>query len=278
MGMGGWVLRERGAPACRGTRAGRQPGEGGGSCSLPLYGRLPSVGIPGDEDSPSVLPRHQENCRQETPSHALPGLTAQLLCAAGQEPRTQPEGHRQSFGEASPKGSHPGPGTGWPCRNIPAMCAGLAASIPATSAPLAGHPPSRPRQLPAQECTSRQRIRHMPPPRRAGSCLLRLLEASMPGPCRGVCCPPGLLRGEGASPAPRTGLGCRCLVINPPRERGELSCLLPLSETYLLDKDEYKQDFCPGPDITPSWRILGLQLYQYNEAKNKEILNLNQCS
>lgn len=57
-----------------------------------------------------------------------------------------------------------------------------------------------------------------------------------------------------------------------------MSCLLPFSETHSLHKDEYKQGFHPGPDITLSWRILGLQLYQYNKAKNKEILNLNQCS
>lgn len=75
------------------------------------------------------------------------------------------------------------------------------------------------------------------------------------GPAEVSAVLPTPLRGEEVLPAPHTGLGCCCLVTNPPRERGELSCLLPLSETYSLDKDEYKQDFCPGPDITPSWRI-----------------------
>lgn len=48
------------------------------------------------------------------------------------------QGNRKGFGDASPKGSHPGPGTGQPRRNIPAMWGGLAASTPATSAPPAG--------------------------------------------------------------------------------------------------------------------------------------------
>lgn len=281
--MGGWVLRERGAPACRGTRAGRRPGEGGGSCPLPLYGRLPSVGIPADEDSPSVLLRHQENCHQETPSHALPGLAIELLCATARSRAPSRKG-TGSWGTGGALGRHlPRAPTRDRGQDGPAETSQLCVPgwLPASRLP----PLPWPATLPAGPASCP--CRNAPAGSGSDTCLLpdgqaaaccRLLEPSMPGPCRGVCCPPGLLRGEGVSPAPRTGLGCCCLITNPPRERGELSCLLPLSETYLLDKDEYKQDFCPGPDITPSWRILGLQLYQYNKAKNKEILNLNQCS
>lgn len=131
----------------------------GASCCLPLYWGLPDFGTQHDEDSPPVLLRHHENHHQESPGHALPGPSIGLLCA-GRPAAGPPAG---LWGCVS-RGLAPGAGDRTAPHKHPSYAGGGWQPAPRLSPlPPAGRPP---RQLLAQECTSRAGIRHMPPPPR----------------------------------------------------------------------------------------------------------------
>lgn len=212
-GDGGLGTAGEGDTSVPGDKSGEEAaGEGSGSCSL-LYCRLPNFGIQGDEDSPLVLLKRQENRHQQSPSHAFPGLTVQLLGAVGQEPRTQPEGygqpaagvqaralgthlpraHTRDWGQDGPAETSQLCGAGWqPAPQLPPL------PRPAT---LPAGPASCPCRNAPAGCGSDTCL--LPDGQAAACC--RLLKPGMPGPCRGGCHPPSLLCREEVSPAPCTG-------------------------------------------------------------------------
>lgn len=155
-------------------------------------------------------------------------------------------GHRQGSGDAAP-----GAGDRTAPQKHPSYAGGLAA---ASQLPPAGHPP---RQLPAQERSSRAQTGHRQTDRRAAACC-RLLNPGHGGARRGGYCPPASPMGRGFHHPLTQGWDAPVSTLTQPRKRGEMSCLLPFSESRSLYKDEHKQGFHPRPDIALSQGILGL--------------------
>lgn len=145
----------------------------------------------------------------------------------------------------------PGLGTGQPHRNIPAMRGGWqrhpGSPQPATllaSCPHRNAAPGRRRD------TDRQTDGQLP----AAGCSTQ----GTGGRVEVGTVPPASPMGSGFHHPLTQGWDAPVSTLTQPRKKGEMSCLLPFSESRSLYKDEHKQGFHPRPDIALSQGILGL--------------------